>query len=46
MNVVVIILALVGVLAGGYAALKNDAQVAGAAVILVGLALLIPLVLR
>lgn len=46
MNVVVIVLAIAGILAGGFAALKADAQVAGAAAILLGFAILLPLVLR
>ena len=46
MNVLEILLAGAGILAGAWAAFKNDAQVAGFGVILVGLAVLLPLVLK
>lgn len=44
MQVVVILLALLGVLAGAWAALRADAQVAGVAAVLIGLAVLLPLI--
>ncbi len=43
---ITIILALVGILAGAYAIVKGDVQAAGAGVILVGLAVLLPLVIK
>ena len=42
MEVVIIILALVGIIAGAYAAVRSDAQAAGAAAVLIGFAVLLP----
>ena len=46
MNTVVILLALIGIIAGAYAIVKADVQAAGAGVILVGLAVLLPLIVK
>lgn len=46
MSTVVILLAVLGCLGGLYAALKADVQVAGLSIVLVGLAVLLPLVVR
>lgn len=46
MNVVVIILAAFGAIAGAWAAVEGNARVAGGAACLVGLAVLLPLVIK
>lgn len=46
MNTVVILLALIGIIAGAYAIVKADVQAAGAGVILIGLAVLLPLIVK
>jgi hypothetical protein len=43
---ITIILAIVGIIAGAYAVVKGDVQAAGAGVILIGLAVLLPLVIK
>lgn len=46
MTTVEIVLALVGILAGAYAAFTSDARVAGLAAAVIGIAVLIPLVVK
>lgn len=46
MTTVAIVLAIIGVVGGIYAAFAQDVRVAGLATALVGLAVLLPLVLR
>jgi hypothetical protein len=43
-EIIALLLALLGVLAGAWAALRADAQAAGAGVVLVGIALLLQLI--
>ena len=45
-EVIIILLTLVGIIAGAYAALRRDVQAAGAGVVLVGLAVLLPLIIK
>jgi hypothetical protein len=45
-STIVLLLALVGILAGAYSVVKSDVQAAGAGVILVGLAVLLPLIIK
>lgn len=46
MTTVELVLLIVGILAGAYAALQNDARIAGLGVVLVGLAVLLPLIAK
>jgi len=43
---VILLLAIIGILAGAYALVKGDVQAAGAGVILVGLAVVLPLIIK